>query len=503
MRKLSFGLNAMLKQEKQEGKGPLKRRELLLKLGKDRSQFDLMGIPETQCEQSILLKRPSVVRFLEANGVWSHEVNTDTRYTPRENILWEEFSEIQHLANGGMSSISSAVFEGKECVIKKGLTTHPNPKIVQLSMSDELTIVRHLKHPNIIKYYGSGKNDEGASFIVLERLVSTLKDEIGLSNASHKCLKTHQEVPLLLAITWALELATGMAYLHDDAIDRCMVLHRDLKPENLGFGEDGRLRIMDLGLALIVDRHFRSRSDTYKMSGNIGSMRYMAPEVANKERYNEKADVHSFGIIFWEMLALEVPYFGMSVSEFKMLVIKGGVRPLLHPSWSKSLCSLLSQCWDPEMNARPSFREIKLQLECILMEEIQTPTVLVEPSESPSLLQKLGKMISKRFGHSQKNAKENNELKSMEGSVRTRSHSISKTRYLTSPDTSQRRSRANTSCDLSDIEPTILPGIRCTTSPKPQMRMSYISDKVRERSQSYGVNADMTQLQESQVETCS
>ena len=47
------------------------------------------------------------------------------------------------------------------------------------------------------------------------------------------------------------------------------------------------------------------------------------------------------------------------------------------------------------------------------MEEIQTPTVLVEPSESPSLLQKLGKMISKRFGHSQKNAKENNELKSM------------------------------------------------------------------------------------------
>jgi serine/threonine protein kinase len=69
-----------------------------------------------------------------------------------------------------------------------------------------------------------------------------------------------------------------MAYCQEDAIPGCMVLHRDLKPDNLGFTINGTLKLFDFGLARIVEHASVKSNDTYEMSGETGSLRYMAPE---------------------------------------------------------------------------------------------------------------------------------------------------------------------------------------------------------------------------------
>ncbi|CAN0113406.1 unnamed protein product, partial [Discosporangium mesarthrocarpum] len=60
-----------------------------------------------------------------------------------------------------------------------------------------------------------------------------------------------------------------------------IIVHRDLKPDNIGFGADGSVKLFDFGLAKAITRKKRCMSCTYKMTGEVGSPRYMAPEVAS------------------------------------------------------------------------------------------------------------------------------------------------------------------------------------------------------------------------------
>jgi len=92
-----------------------------------------------------------------------------------------------------------------------------------------------------------------------------------------------------------MSLAKALSYCHKDAIAGNMILHRDLKPDNIGFTLDGTLKIMDFGLAEIVENASPFSNEVYQMSGETGSLRYMAPEVAEGKPYNHKADVYSFG----------------------------------------------------------------------------------------------------------------------------------------------------------------------------------------------------------------
>ena len=73
-----------------------------------------------------------------------------------------------------------------------------------------------------------------------------------------------------------------------------------MKPENIAFTIDDNVKLIDFGLSTCVKKRM-SLNDVYQLTGNTGSLRYMAPEVALKLPYNEKVDVYSFGIILWQM----------------------------------------------------------------------------------------------------------------------------------------------------------------------------------------------------------
>lgn len=132
---------------------------------------------------------------------------------------------------------------------------------------------------------------------------------------------------------------------------------------------DGTVKILDFGLAKIVENASVDSDDVYAMSGETGSLRYMSPETASSEPYNYTADVYSFGIILWELNAMKKPFEGLSRDQFYERVVYGGERPPLGRKWPVELTSLMSECWDADLHNRPKFRDIVKRLDALLENE--------------------------------------------------------------------------------------------------------------------------------------
>lgn len=110
-------------------------------------------------------------------------------------------------------------------------------------------------------------------------------------------------------------------------------------------------------------------NDTYVMSGETGSLRYMAPEVADALQYNHKADVYSYGIILWELNAGKKPFDGLNREMFYEQVVHGGERPPLNKKWPEELKKMMVDCWSADMDVRPTFSEIVEKIDSMLDSE--------------------------------------------------------------------------------------------------------------------------------------
>eukprot|EP00638_Chattonella_subsalsa_P006393 CAMPEP_0117752470 /NCGR_PEP_ID=MMETSP0947-20121206/11626_1 /TAXON_ID=44440 /ORGANISM="Chattonella subsalsa, Strain CCMP2191" /LENGTH=400 /DNA_ID=CAMNT_0005571121 /DNA_START=129 /DNA_END=1331 /DNA_ORIENTATION=+ len=309
-------------------------------------------------------------------GKFTEIVNNRTIFdlkhvSPREDIQWDELESISHIADGGMCRVSSATFGGRQCVVKTPLPQEDRKlrEDIDQSLEDEQDVLKVINHMNCIKYFGSGVTLQGEKFLVLERMDCILVDILG-SKATAPSKRRRCSYTRLDTIKWALEIAEAMVYLHDQCLADAMIWHRDLKPENLGIGMDGRVKLLDLGLAVIVPRRTQSKCDRYQMSGQVGSLRYMAPEIGMNESYNEKADVYSFAMIFWEMLTQTPPYLFFQGGEaFAKAVYIDHVRPSLSKKWSPATHMLLKKCWHPDDCQRPAFREIVGVLKSMIYDE--------------------------------------------------------------------------------------------------------------------------------------
>jgi serine/threonine protein kinase len=121
----------------------------------------------------------------------------------------------------------------------------------------------------------------------------------------------------------------------------------------------GDVKIFDFGLAKELDPALRHGcTEFYELSGNTGSLRYMAPEVARSEPYNLTADVYSFGLLLWQVCSLDLPYDGMNRQDHAELIVHGNERPPLDSSWSTPLRILMKRAWEPDPSVRPSMDSI-------------------------------------------------------------------------------------------------------------------------------------------------
>jgi len=152
----------------------------------------------------------------------------------------------------------------------------------------------------------------------------------------------------------AYDIADAMSYLHSKNI-----VYRDLKPDNIGFDFDGNLKIFDFGLAKELQQNQQNHDGLYQLTAFTGAIRYMAPEVGLGKRYNLKADIYSWSILMWYIMALEPPFAYFTHDMITDRVFKKGTRPAIRPNWSANITSLLKKCWSSKISNRPHFHDIK------------------------------------------------------------------------------------------------------------------------------------------------
>jgi serine/threonine protein kinase len=156
-----------------------------------------------------------------------------------------------------------------------------------------------IRHPHIVEVLDTGITEEGIPFIAMELLVG---------RPLHAELVSGGRVPLPRIARWMSQVCAGLAAAHAIGI-----VHRDIKPENIfihGNGEDEIAKLLDFGVAKILDSERLARVQLTASGELLGSPRYMAPERMLGRESGPKADVYSVGVILYEALAGRPPFVG-------------------------------------------------------------------------------------------------------------------------------------------------------------------------------------------------
>ena len=196
------------------------------------------------------------------------------------------------VGRGGFGEVYFAVSDaGKEVALK----------LIRRNLDVELrgvTQCLNLKHPNLIALYDIRSDDQDDRWVVMEFVSGESLEDV---------IERHpQGMPTELALSWFSGICAGVEYLHDHGI-----VHRDLKPANI-FLDDGTVKIGDYGLSKFISCSRRSGQ-----TESVGTVHYMAPEIANG-RYGREIDTYALGVILYEMLTGHVPFEGESVGEVLM-----------------------------------------------------------------------------------------------------------------------------------------------------------------------------------------
>ena len=174
----------------------------------------------------------------------------------------------------------------------------------------EMRSMSELDHPNILKVYATGVQDD-RYYAALEFIDgSSLQD----------CLEQHVNIDVGDAIHIALVCANALAYAHDRGI-----VHRDIKPANLLLTSNGMSKIADFGLVKMVDE--KDMGMTGSGTG-LGTPEYMPPEQAFDARNADpRSDIYALGIMLYVLLARELPFKGKNTVEYLSLKQRGTFKP--------------------------------------------------------------------------------------------------------------------------------------------------------------------------------
>jgi serine/threonine protein kinase len=280
------------------------------------------------------------------------------------NVSWTEFTSIHHRIDSSSCHIYTANWNDRPVILKLIKADRINSEVALAEFETEAEVLSRLKHPHIVRFLGSGFQPR--RFLVLELLDGgSLSHALGV-RVDKDQKSWRRSFNYLETLKLSRAMASALKYLHDDWDAGITVIHRDLKPDNIGFTSDGNIKLFDFGLCSVVKR-FKGSNDMYQMTGNTGTLRYMAPEVAIGKPYNSTVDVYSFGVIVWQILKGDVPFQGMGRKAFMDRVVAGGERPRPGRGWPTPFCHLLQRCWSEDKGARPSFAAILQELDTLIL----------------------------------------------------------------------------------------------------------------------------------------
>jgi hypothetical protein len=250
------------------------------------------------------------------------------------------------LGAGGMGEVYRARDPrlGRDVAVKVVLSGTADDPLVRERFEREARAVAALAHPNILALFDVGTTADGVTFVVTELLRGeTLRQRLAAGGP----------LPIRRALEYAAQVAHGLATAHERGI-----VHRDLKPENLFVTEEGRVKILDFGIAH-WDRAGADAAGEMTVASTqpgafVGTPAYVSPEQAEGVVPTPRSDVFSLGIVLHEMLSGRNPFARQTAFETLTAILREDAPSLDHvaglPPW---VARLVERCLQKRPADRP------------------------------------------------------------------------------------------------------------------------------------------------------
>ena len=213
----------------------------------------------------------------------------------------------------------------------------------------ECHLLARIKHAHIVPLYGVSTTLSGLPCVLLRWCDNTVIRSLRLDEVGHDPevrATVKREWPSRERLRLMGELADALDHLHTRAILGAHVAHRDVKPPNFGLTATRSLVLYDFGLSVALLAKHSTRGDTFELTGDTGTRRYMSPEVAEGKPYGVSVDVYGWAICAHEIFHLRgKPFHGLSVSQHTERVVRNGARPVIPSTWDHRLIELFPSAW--------------------------------------------------------------------------------------------------------------------------------------------------------------
>ncbi len=263
------------------------------------------------------------------------------------------------LGEGGMGAVYRAKDTrlGRDVAVKVLTNLAVSDRERLLRFEQEARATGMLNHPNLLTVYDVGRDADGNPFLVTELLEGeTLRSRLERGPLSPR-----------KAVDAALQMAQGLAAAHEKGI-----VHRDLKPDNVFLTRDGRLKILDFGIAKLTSRA-GAEGPTFEMAATepgmvMGTVGYMSPEQVRGESVDHRSDIFSLGTIFFEMLTGTRAFKRNSGIETLSAILKEDPQDLIEilPTIPPALERLVRRCLEKDRELRfQTARDLAFNLETL------------------------------------------------------------------------------------------------------------------------------------------
>lgn len=274
----------------------------------------------------------------------------------------EELAFGERVGTGITAEVFKGTWKGNVVAIKqivRGKKAAGRSELLQqVAFTREVSVMSKVKHEHLVQFFGVCFADGQL------RLIS----EFCGGGDLFELLHNQEDLDLVWSqqVKMATDVADAMEYLHNFTPQ---IIHRDLKSLNLllmkaikSERDVPNVKVSDLGLA-----RMREMDDEWtNMTKAAGTCQWMAPEV-HSGSYDEKADVFSYAMVLFEIIAREIPFEDEDSIQVVEIIAKGG-RPDLEavpPDRPQAFQDIMEQCWNQGPSSRPPFAEIAMRLRAI------------------------------------------------------------------------------------------------------------------------------------------
>ncbi|HEX8800638.1 MAG TPA: serine/threonine-protein kinase, partial [Terriglobales bacterium] len=273
------------------------------------------------------------------------------------------------LGEGGMGKVYKAFDKelGRTIALKTlqpELTKDPN---VILRFKQELLLASRISHKNILRIHDLSEW-EGVKFITMAFIEG---------NDLSQLLKEQRPFPMDRSLKIARQLCEALDAAHSEG-----VVHRDLKPNNVLVGKNDQVYVSDFGLATSLETAMLGMTRT---GAFVGTPRYMSPEQVEGKQVDSRSDLYSFGLVFYEMVAGEVPFAGESTWQVMYQRVKEQPNDIkvVHPETPDNVARIIMHCLEREpANRYQSAREIIADLDGGRSPEMSVTSMYRRPSSA-------------------------------------------------------------------------------------------------------------------------